>query len=119
MVNISVNMTRYKKLSQENKQKTLQIAMDEIYNSDVSRTNKNKIYNFVADTDESISSLVRQLSSDVTADFAGAYSSFKPFSGTLGWILGIVALGMFILLGLTIVVDIAYINLPMPFCIFF
>ena len=30
----------------------------------------------------------------------------------MGWIFGLITLGMFLVLGLTIVVDIAYINLP-------
>lgn len=111
-ISITINMIDYNKLQQKNKQFVMQTALDAVHNCDVSRTNRNKIYSFIADTDESVSSLVRQLSNDVTADFAGAYSSFKPFSGTLGWILGMISLLMFILLGLTISIDIAYINLP-------
>ena len=109
---ISVDTYAYQGLSQANKETVIAVALDCIYKSDVSKTNRVKLYNFIVDTDSSTASLVRQLSSDVNADFAGAYSSFRPFSGVIGWLLGIIALGMFMMLGLTAIVDIAYINLP-------
>lgn len=109
---ITVNMTQYKKLDNKLQQETMQIALDGIYNSDISRTIKNKVYNEICALDETTAALVRELSNDVTADFAKAYMWFKPFSGVIGWILGVISLGMFILLGLTVTVDIAYIALP-------
>lgn len=109
---VTVNMSRYKQLESKLKQETMQVALDGIYNSDISRTAKNKLYNELCALDETTAALVRQLSNDVTADFAKAYAWFKPFSGVLGWILGIVSLGMFTLLGLTVVFDIAYITIP-------
>lgn len=109
---IRINMTRYNKFSNEGKQQTMQIALDGIYNSDISRTYKNKIYNELCALDETTAALVRELSTDVRADFAKAYSWFKPFSGWVGWILGVISLFMFMLLGLTMVWDIAYITLP-------
>ena len=45
--------------------------------------------------DKSTSNLVRQLSNDVDADFAGAYMTFKPFTGVVGWILGLICLSIF------------------------
>jgi len=75
--------------------------------------NKNKIFNNLCDLDVSTSSLVRQLSDDVNADFSEAYSRyFKPWSGELGIALGVISLGMFISLTMMILVDLAYIVLP-------
>lgn len=111
-ISIYVDMSSYKDLGQAMKQAVMQAALETIANSSVSSTNRNKIYNFVANEDTSVSSLVRQLSNDVTADFAGAYGSFKPFSGVVGWVLGILSLGIFVLLGITVVLDLAYINIP-------
>lgn len=109
---IEINSAEYKKLTQEEKQSLMEIVLSDIQNSGMSTTNRNKIYNFIAKSDTATSNLVRQLSNDVNADFAEAYSLFQPFSGVLGTILGILALAIFVLLGLTVTIDLAYINLP-------
>lgn len=111
-VTIEINMAKYKDLSQKGRQRLMQLTLSAVQNSEVSRTNRNKIYNFIADEDVAVSSLVRQLSDDVRADFAGAYSYFKPFSSGLGIILGILVLAIMTALGLTIVVDLSYITIP-------
>lgn len=112
IVNIKINMPSYKKLKQKEKQDVMQLSLDGIYNSRISRTNKNKIYNELCALDTSTSSLVRQLSDDVNADFNGAYKYFKPFSGPLGIVLGLFSLILFALLAMTIVVDIAFMTIP-------
>lgn len=109
---ITVNMIRYNKLANSEQQKIMQRALDAIYESDVSRINRNKIYNELCALDTTTSSLVRQLSDDVHADFYTAYSYFKPFSGPIGTLLGILTIAIFTFLGLTIVIDIAYITIP-------
>lgn len=112
VANITINMTEYNKLGNKAKQDLMQVALDTTYNSNVSKTNRNKIYNALCKQDESTSALVRQLSEDVNADFAGAYKYFKPFSGPLGVVLGLLTLTIFVILGLTLVIDIAFITLP-------
>lgn len=112
VVNITINMTEYNKLGNKAKQDLMQVALDTTYNSNVSKTNRNKIYNALCKQDEPTSALVRQLSEDVNADFAGAYKYFKPFSGPLGVVLGLLTLAIFVILGLTLVIDIAFITLP-------
>ena len=109
---IEVAMSKYKELPAKDKQKVMTIALDTINNSQISKMNKTKLYNKVAELDESVSSLVRQLSDDVKADFASGYNMFKPFSGVLGTILGVLCLAIFIMLGITIIIDIAFITLP-------
>ena len=110
--NVEFNVSTYNRLEQLEKQKTMEIILTGIDNSQLSQISKSKIYNFVSNSDKSTSNLVRQLSSDVRADFASAYSSFRPFTGVLGWILGVFTMLIFIILGLTIVVDISYIVIP-------
>lgn len=112
VANITINMTEYNKLGNKAKQDLMQVALDTTYNSNVSKTNRNKIYNALCKQDEPTSALVRQLSEDVNADFAGAYKYFKPFSGPLGVVLGLLTLTIFVILGLTLVIDIAFITLP-------
>lgn len=113
LINIEINMIEYRKLSEKNKQTVMQQALNAVTNAEnVSRTNKNKIYNDICALDESTSALVRQLSDDVNADFNTAYGYFKPFSGVIGTLLGGISLAIFVLLGLTIVIDLAYITIP-------
>jgi hypothetical protein len=112
IVNIKINMQLYKNLKQSAKQDVMQYALSGIYNSTISRTNKNKIYNELCALDTSTSSLVRQLSDDVNADFNGAYKYFRPFSGPIGIILGLFSVAIFGLLAITIVVDIAFMTIP-------
>lgn len=111
-LNISFDNKIYSNLDQPQKQKVMSTMLIEIENSDMSQISRSKMYNFIANNDKATSSLVRQLSEDVTADFASAYASLKPFKGVLGWVLGILTLTIFIMLGLTIVIDIGYITTP-------
>ena len=109
---LEVLMSKYKKLPAADKQKVMNITLTTIDNSQIGKVNKTKLYNKIAELDESVSSLVRQLSDDVKADFAEGYNVFKPFSGVIGTILGVICLTIFILLGISIIIDIAYITIP-------
>lgn len=111
--NIEFDTGLYSKLIQGEKQEVMSIILNSISDSSISQINRSKIYNFISNNDKSTSNLVRQLSNDVDADFADAYSSIKPFTGIIGWVLGVITLAIFIILGLTITVDIAYIVLPL------
>ena len=110
---ISLNMSTYNSLVQEQKTKTMESALTCVKNSDLSTMSRNKIYNFIESQDESTSSLVRQLSNDVNADFADAYVMFKPFSGALGTTLGVFAIAIFVTLTLMVVFDLSYITIPL------
>lgn len=109
---IKLDTTTYNNLSQKRKQELMEICLVGIQNSNISSTNRNKIYNFISDSDPTVSKLVRQLSKDVTADFAEAYTVLRPFSSPLSTFLGVLSILIFVLLGLTIVVDIAFIVIP-------
>ena len=111
---ITVNMIEYRKNSfdQDNRQVCMQKALENISTSEMSRTNQNKVYNELCALDDATSSLVRQLSDDVSADFAGAYKYIRPFSGPLGVVLGCLTVVIFVVLGLSVVVDTAYLNIP-------
>lgn len=109
---IILNFTVYKHLEQDAKSKIMSYALESIKDSGISTVASNKIYNFIESQDESTASLVRQLSNDVNADFARAYMAFKPFSGVLGFVLGVFAIGIFVTLTLMIVTDLSYIVIP-------
>lgn len=109
---VCFNAVYYNKLEQLEKQETMSIILSNIDNSSLSQMGKTKVYNFISNSDKTTSNLVRQLSDDVKADYASAYASFKPFTGVIGWILGCLVLLIFVILGITITVDIAYIVIP-------
>lgn len=111
---LEINMSAYNKLEAQEKQDIMGYALSAIEGSDIARKDRIKMYNFVAEQDEPVSSLVRQLSQDVNADFATAYSWFKPFSGGISTVLGFLSLVIFAMLGLMMVLDLSYIAIP-PF----
>ena len=111
-VDIMIDTKTYSKLSSEDKQTVMKCALDCIKVSQVSKININKVYNFVSESDESTASLVRQLSDSVRADFAGAFAWFRPFGGVVGIILGFATLMIIAVLGVTIVIDLAYMVIP-------
>lgn len=111
-VTITMALTQYKELEQQEKQDCMQIALETISNSDISAINRTKIYNFIADNDTSVSALVRQLSDDVSSDYSSAYSLFRPFTGVLGTILGVISILLFALIGVTVVTDLVYLTIP-------
>lgn len=111
-INIEINMIEYNKCSAGTRQKIMEKALTVIHDSQISATNRNKIYNFIAEEDETTSSLVRQLSTDVSSDFAGAYALFRPFSGVVGTVIGILVLLIFLFLGFTVAIDLAFIVIP-------
>lgn len=110
--NVTVNMAVYRSLNTQDKQKVMQLALDTIFDSKISRTNRNKIYNELCALDTFSSGKARQLSDNVNTDFAHAYSYFKPFSSPIGVVLGCLTIAMFLLLAFTMILDIAYITIP-------
>lgn len=111
---VTMNMSVYTDLDAEQKKAAMSAVLTTISKSTLPQNTRLRLYNFVAEQDESVSSLVRQLSNDVNADFATAYSWFKPFSGTVSTVLGFLAIIIFVALGLMIVIDLAYLVIP-PF----
>lgn len=107
----------YNSLSETKRERAMEMALLAISNSSLPTKERNRLYNFVAEQDTAVSSMVRQLSSDVDADFARGYGWFKPFSGTLSTAMGFFAILTCSLLGVTIVIDICYIAIP-PFQMF-
>jgi len=74
---------------------------------------KNKLYNFLSLQDGDASKILRNLEKDLTADIASGRSVYLPFSGTVTTILGLIALGVFVGVGISMIIDISYLTLPM------
>ena len=91
----------------------LQHALRQIKQSNLKPKSKNKLYNFLSLQDGDASKILRNLEKDLTADIANGRDVYLPFSGTVTTILGLIALGVFIGVGISMVIDISYLTLPM------
>lgn len=91
----------------------LQHALTQIKQSNLKPKSKNKLYNFLSLQDGDASKILRNLEKDLTADIANGREVYLPFSGTVTTILGLIALGVFIGVGISMVIDISYLTLPM------
>ena len=91
----------------------LQHALKQIKQSNLKPKSKNKLYNFLSLQDGDASKILRNLEKDLTADIANGRDVYLPFSGTVTTVLGLIALGVFIGVGISMVIDIAYLTLPM------
>lgn len=112
VIQITISMTDYEKLKQSSKREVYDIVLTSIKNSELTQNNKTKFYNYIVSQDTVISNLVRQLSDDVTADFMGAYTWFRPVASGISSFLSWLALAIFILLSFTITLDISYLVIP-------
>jgi hypothetical protein len=91
----------------------LQHALTQIKQSNLKPKSKNKLYSFLSLQDGDASKILRNLEKDLTADIANGREVYLPFSGTVTTILGLIALGVFIGVGISMVIDISYLTLPM------
>ena len=58
------------------------------------------------------SSMLATLLANTKPNYASANRLFQPFSGVVGTILGVIAIAIMALLGVTMALDLAYINIP-------
>lgn len=112
-ITIWFNTDKYNELPQKTKTETLQTCYVVLNSSSISSANKTRFYNFIEKNDATTAALAKSLSSDMKADYYSAYFDwFRPFTGIIGTMLGLLTICIFVLLSITIVWDIAYITLP-------
>lgn len=109
---IEVDTYTYKELTEQQKQDLMTFTLSSIQDSSIISMDKTRLYNYVCQTDTSVSMLVRQLSADSRGDFYTAYSYIKPFSGKLGTVLALLAICLFLGLIFSVLIDIFYISVP-------
>lgn len=109
---ITCDMDWYTGLTVVSQRIVMREWLDTINTSNMSSKDKARLYNFVAEQDESVSALVRELSDEVNSDFASAMSWFQPFKGPINTILGIIAILIITFTVLTTLIDLAYLSLP-------
>lgn len=109
---LSFDQSKYIVLSQEDKEAFMEQALRTTKSSSLGTKTKNQVYNFIAQQDTSVSAAIKYIAEDTATDFANARKWIRPFSNTIGTVMGIVSLLIFLFLSLTMTFDIAYLVLP-------
>lgn len=109
---ITVDINSYNKLANSEQQKIMQIALDGIANSNISRVTKIKIYNNLCEVDVTTASLVRQLGNDISVNIVGAHKYYLRIEWLVKFILTIAVVVIPLGLSFTLVIDISYITVP-------
>lgn len=109
---ITVDINSYNKLANSEQQKIMQIALDGIHDSNISRSTKTKIYNNLCEVDTTTASLVRQLGNDASVNIVGAYKYYLRIEGFIEFLLTIAVVVISLGLSFTLVIDIGYITVP-------
>lgn len=107
---VSFNYQNYNKL--EDKQDFLVGVLSSVNKSGLGVQRKNKLYNFIAQQDGSLSAVVKKLTVDGSSDFYTAASWLHPFSDAFSTGLGMVVIVMFMLMSFSVILDISVITLP-------
>lgn len=109
---LTFSNSEYSKLESSRKREYMKTALDSIEKSDLAQQRKSKMYNFVYEQDEGTTAAIRQFSSDSRVDTMGAFALLKPFNGAIGIGLGLLAVTIFLFMGIGFVIDISYMELP-------
>lgn len=109
---LTFNNKEYSKMDNGERRDYMKAALGAIRKSELSTMAKNRMYNFVADQDKTTTAALRNLQTDSQADVASATTWFRPFSGIVSTILGLLTLVVFIFLAVSTVFDTAYITIP-------
>lgn len=102
----------YSKLDIEQKRTFMETALSATQETHLGSQQKNKLYNFIADQDSTTSAAIRYLKSDASADFVAAKSWFRPFSGPISTVIGVICLLVFMFMAFSMLFDCAYLCLP-------
>jgi len=109
---LSFNNGLYSELDSEEKKEFMKTALLTTKESNLPTTQKNKVYNFIANQDTSVSSAIEYLKSDTSADLYEAKKWFRPFSGPISTVLGLFCIVITTGIALSVVFDICYLVLP-------
>lgn len=102
----------YSQLDIESKRVFMETALSATQETHLGSQQKNKLYNFIADQDSTTSAAIRYLKSDASADFVAAKAWFRPFSGPISTVIGVICILVFMFMGFSMLFDCAYLCLP-------
>jgi hypothetical protein len=109
---LSFSSKNYSTLTVLEKREFMEVTLLSVNSSGLSPQAKNKTYNFIEEKDSTASAGVKYLKSDAGVDFATAAYLLRPFSGFVGIVLGVMSVFIFIMLGVVMASDLAYMVLP-------
>ena len=109
---VSFSNVNYKKLDDDKKELFMRTALLNTKESGLGSQSKIKLYNFIADQDSALTVAIKFLRTDTSADVGKASMWFKNATGVISTVLGVFCLATFTLMSISIVLDIAYIAIP-------
>ena len=109
---LSFSNSTYSTLTMDEKREFMEVALSAAQETSLGSQQKNKLYNFIAEQDNPTSAAIKYLKADASADFVEAKAWFRPFSGVIGTVLGVICLVVFLFLGVSCIFDCAYLCLP-------
>lgn len=109
---LSFNNSKYSGLDIEQKRTFMETALGATKECNLGKQQKNRVYNFIAKQDSTVSAAMKYLKTDTSADFVSAQAWFKPFSNPISTVMGFLCIVIFIALGLSFIFDTAYLVLP-------
>ena len=110
---VAFSHRRYMKLTSKKRKSMMETALKGVRKSGLNDAIRNRLYNFIAEQDSTVSATIKFLDDNTRPDFVQAMAYLRPFSGPVGTFLGVVSLVMFLLMSLSIVMDVCYLVLPM------
>ena len=109
---LTFNNKLYSELDMEEKREFMRVALAATKETSLGVQQQNRLYNFIYEQDNAVSAAVKYLQSDTSADFVAAKEWFRPFSSPLSTVMGVLCLLIFIFMGFSIIIDVAYLSLP-------
>lgn len=109
---VSFSNVNYKKLDDDKKELFMRTALLDTKESGLGSQSKIKLYNFISDQDSALAVAIKFLRTDTSADVGKASMWFKNVTGAISTVLGVFCLVTFTLMSMSVVLDIAYIAIP-------
>lgn len=109
---LSFDNSAYSGLDIEQKRTFMETALGATKECNLGSQQKNRVYNFIAKQDSTVSAAMKYLKTDTSADFASAQAWFKPFSSPISTVMGFLCIVIFVTLGFSFIFDVSYLVLP-------
>lgn len=103
---------KYASLLSKQKVNFMTRVLSYIQESQMDSKTKLKFYNFIAEQDNSVTKSIKFLKTNASSDLASAIKWFRPFTGTVSTIMGVLCLLIFTMMTLSIIIDTAYLAFP-------
>lgn len=107
-----MNSDGYKKQPSEVKQKILTVIFDTLNKSNINTPDQNRIRHWVESIDQVNAVVVKSFSTDTQTDLVSAQKWLQPFTSPASTLLGVLTIIIAVLLTLSYVWDLAFINIP-------